>query len=65
MNLVAFVLDRSMLSLSNDGLRHDVHGKVDGRDAKARKDIGKHARRARGVSATHHAWPMDRIKMGI
>ena len=37
--------------------------KGDERDAKTRKDIGKqtlHGCRIRGVTATHHAWPMDR-----
>jgi hypothetical protein len=42
-NLVAlFVLDRSMLSLPMDVLRHDEHGESDERGAKARKDIDKH-----------------------
>lgn len=35
-------LDRSMLSLPVDVLRHDKHGESDERDAKARKAIDKH-----------------------
>jgi hypothetical protein len=41
-NLVVFVLDRLMLSLPNDVLRQYVRRESDDRDAKARKEIGKH-----------------------
>ena len=64
---MAFVLDRSMPSLSMDILCHDKHGESDERDTKARKDIDKHCVVGEhGVSPPHHhAWPMDQIKMEI